>query len=293
MFIAGRIEFLGKHTDYCGGQSIVCAIDRGFSVAASASRRGSLVITDEVSGETLTIPFAENAANETAGWAIYPAIVASRVARNFADEIKSGVTVSFRSDLPHAAGLSSSSALITAIFCAVAEHSGIAASEKYKRNISTKADLAEFLGCIENGTGFKELAGASGVGTFGGSQDHAAIVGSTSGTLSHFTFSPLEKLGKFSFPAEFCFAIASSGVVAEKTGAAMARYNNLSRMARAIVDAWPEKGNSLASIIRAYGIESVADNLRNTKSEFSRRDLENRLRAFYEESFEIIPAVAV
>ena len=32
MFIPGRIEVLGKHTDYCGGSSIVCAIDRGFHV---------------------------------------------------------------------------------------------------------------------------------------------------------------------------------------------------------------------------------------------------------------------
>ncbi|MEQ1761747.1 MAG: galactokinase family protein, partial [Pyrinomonadaceae bacterium] len=30
MFIPGRIEVLGKHTDYCGGRSVVCAIDRGF-----------------------------------------------------------------------------------------------------------------------------------------------------------------------------------------------------------------------------------------------------------------------
>ena len=29
----GRIEVLGKHTDYAGGRSLTCAAERGFSVA--------------------------------------------------------------------------------------------------------------------------------------------------------------------------------------------------------------------------------------------------------------------
>ena len=34
-FVPGRIELLGKHTDYAGGSSIVAAADRGFCVVAS------------------------------------------------------------------------------------------------------------------------------------------------------------------------------------------------------------------------------------------------------------------
>ena len=34
-FVPGRIEVLGKHTDYAGGRSLLCAVGRGFCVAAS------------------------------------------------------------------------------------------------------------------------------------------------------------------------------------------------------------------------------------------------------------------
>jgi len=33
-FVPGRIEVFGRHTDYAGGRSLVCAIDRGFLYAA-------------------------------------------------------------------------------------------------------------------------------------------------------------------------------------------------------------------------------------------------------------------
>ena len=31
-WVPGRIEFLGKHTDYAGGRSLLCTIERGFCV---------------------------------------------------------------------------------------------------------------------------------------------------------------------------------------------------------------------------------------------------------------------
>ncbi len=31
LWVPGRIEVLGKHTDYCGGQSLLAAAERGFS----------------------------------------------------------------------------------------------------------------------------------------------------------------------------------------------------------------------------------------------------------------------
>jgi len=33
-FVPGRIEVLGKHTDYAGGRSLLCAVERGFCVVA-------------------------------------------------------------------------------------------------------------------------------------------------------------------------------------------------------------------------------------------------------------------
>ena len=35
-YVPGRIEVLGKHTDYAGGSSMVTAVERGFCLVASA-----------------------------------------------------------------------------------------------------------------------------------------------------------------------------------------------------------------------------------------------------------------
>ncbi|PHY02432.1 MAG: hypothetical protein CK530_06070 [Planctomycetaceae bacterium] len=37
LFVPGRIEVLGKHTDYCGGRSIVCAVEQGFRIQFAAN----------------------------------------------------------------------------------------------------------------------------------------------------------------------------------------------------------------------------------------------------------------
>src|SRR4026208_1975112 len=44
LWVPGRIEILGKHTDYAGGRSLVCALERGFCVQV-APRRDSIVRT--------------------------------------------------------------------------------------------------------------------------------------------------------------------------------------------------------------------------------------------------------
>ena len=33
-WVPGRVEVFGKHTDYAGGRSLLCAIERGFHVAS-------------------------------------------------------------------------------------------------------------------------------------------------------------------------------------------------------------------------------------------------------------------
>ena len=33
-WVPGRLEVLGKHTDYAGGRTLICAVPRGFAVAA-------------------------------------------------------------------------------------------------------------------------------------------------------------------------------------------------------------------------------------------------------------------
>ena len=45
-FVPGRIEFLGKHTDYAGGRSLICTVERGFCVVATPRGDDVIRITD-------------------------------------------------------------------------------------------------------------------------------------------------------------------------------------------------------------------------------------------------------
>ena len=134
------------------------------------------------------------------------------------------------------------------------------------------------------------MNGSSGVGTFGGSQDHAAILLGKQNTLSRFGFSPLRQEVDYSFPAEFSFVIASSGVIAEKTGAALEKYNRLSRMVSEITLAIGNK-RSLAQIIDEIGIDEVREMIDTGSFSFQPAELLDRVEQFRVENFEIIPWV--
>ncbi len=119
LFVPGRIEVLGKHTDYCGGRSLVCAADRGFCVLAFPRDDALVRITDVVAGESREFEFSPELLPPLGDWANYPMTVARRLARNFPGKLR-GAEIAFASDLPPAAGMSSSSALIIACFLALA-----------------------------------------------------------------------------------------------------------------------------------------------------------------------------
>ncbi|MBX3291086.1 MAG: hypothetical protein KF855_17390, partial [Acidobacteria bacterium] len=289
MFIPGRIEFLGKHTDYCGGRSIVCAIDRGFHADTEPRNDKTLVLINRDTDETVTLDLSDP---KTAPhhWSKYAVEVVKRVSDNFA-EFQRGVTIAFHSDLPRASGLSSSSALMIMVFAAIAEVNDLHQTPSFKNNISDAFQLAEYLGCIENGQTFNDLKGSAGVGTFGGSQDHAAITLSRKNFLHRIAFSPLREEIRFDFPADMCFVVASSGVAAEKTGAALGLYNSLSMMVSAVTGTIA-KSETLARIIENIGIENVRQQITEGTFEFPTQQLLDRIEQFYVENFHIIPKVS-
>lgn len=289
MFIPGRIEFLGKHTDYCGGRSIVCAIDRGFHAETELRHDKNIVLINRNTGETVSLDLWDP---KTAPhhWSKYAAEVVKRVSDNF-PEFQRGVTLAFHSDLPQASGLSSSSALMIMVFAAIAEVNELHQTPSFKNNISDAFQLAEYLGCIENGQTFNDLKGSAGVGTFGGSQDHAAITLSRKNFLHRIAFSPLREENRFDFPADLCFVTASSGVAAEKTGAALGLYNSLSMMVSAVTGTIAN-GETLARIIENTGIENVRQQITEGTFEFPTQQLLDRIEQFYVENFHIIPKVS-
>ena len=45
-FIPGRIEVLGKHTDYVGGSSLLAAAEQGFVIVCAPRQDGRVSVTD-------------------------------------------------------------------------------------------------------------------------------------------------------------------------------------------------------------------------------------------------------
>ena len=160
-----------------------------------------------------------------------------RVTRNFGPELR-GFNLAFRNTLPSSAGLSSSSTLITSIFIVFALANDLASHQDFRDTVATFEELSEYLGCIENGQSFGRLEGDRGVGTFGGSEDHAAMLCSTPGRIRHFAFGPVQLLRTLDVPAGHTFVVATSGVAAAKTGNAKERYNRASLLVSEILDRW-------------------------------------------------------
>ncbi len=289
MFIPGRIEVLGKHTDYCGGRSIVCAIDRGFHAEIDQDRDRDVVLENLDVSERISIALSDPQSLPE-HWGNYAVEVIRRLGLNFPERIKDGAKIRFHSDLKKAAGLSSSSALMIMAFAALDLVNDIRGSSRYQDNIHSDLDLAEYLGCLENGQSFRELEGSSGVGTFGGSQDHAAIVLGKAHYLSCFSFSPLRHDLDLTFPDTYAFVVASSGVSAEKTGSARESYNRVSRMVSEVTSTFG-RGLSLAGMFDEFGVDDVLLKVRQMRSRFTNRELLDRVEQFRIENYEIIPAV--
>ena len=234
LYVPGRIEVLGKHTDYAGGRSLLCAVERGITVIASRRNDQSVRMADAVSGQECQFALSSDLSSVSQDWSVYPKTVARRVARNFQGSLH-GANIVFASDLPRSAGLSSSSALVVATFMGLRETNDLICHPVYRGNLATIEDVATYLGCVENGQSFRGLAGDSGVGTFGGSEDHTAILASSPGQLTQFRFCPTRFEREVPLPAGYIFAIGVSGVVADKTGSARDKYNRESHAAKTIL----------------------------------------------------------
>src|SRR6476619_4882407 len=53
LWVPGRIEFLGKHTDYAGGRSLLCPADRGIRLTATRRNDALVRVTDAKLRETV------------------------------------------------------------------------------------------------------------------------------------------------------------------------------------------------------------------------------------------------
>lgn len=91
-----------------------------------------------------------------------------------------------------AAGMSSSSGLMVRTFLLLGEFNAVRQDPAFKAAIYSLEDLAEYPGTLENEQTFKQLAGDRGVGAFGGSEDHAAMLRARPGMWAQFSYCPVQ-----------------------------------------------------------------------------------------------------
>jgi galactokinase len=199
----GRVNLIGEHIDYHGLPVLPIALERRVRVhyRPRADRRIAAVSEGYGSRE---FDWANELAPVGRGdWENYLR-AAAMVARPFVLETRVGIDAEIQSDLPPAAGLSSSSALLVAVTLALLRANG------------HHPTFDELMDVLPDGEQF--------VGTRGGGMDHAASLGSRAGHASLVRFNPVT-IRHIPIPAEWGFLVANSLVRAEKSGPAREEYN--------------------------------------------------------------------
>jgi galactokinase len=251
-WIPGRLEVFGKHTDYAGGRTLVAAVPRGFAVLATARTDGVVHIVDARRNQEITVqtPSVGTDSGRQTGWRHYADVVIRRLERNF-PMASLGAEIVIASDLPRASGMSSSSALLIAIANALVRIGGIDRRAEWQANITGRQDAAGYFACIENGSTFGSLEGDAGVGTHGGSEDHAAILTGAARHLSAFAFVPMRAIGLVRMPEQWAFVLTPSGIPARKAGTAREAYNMLARRTSILCDLWNAQAGAPAPSLAA------------------------------------------
>jgi galactokinase len=200
----GRVNLIGEHTDYNGLPVFPMAIQRNVAIAfrARADERVRVCNVDDRHGEReFTIedaipPF------ERGDWGNYVK-AAAQMLRERAG-IPDGIDAAVDGDIPAAAGLSSSSALVVASALALMSASRV------------EIDRLELMALLARAERY--------VGTQSGGMDQAISLGGRAGDALMIEFEPL-RLTPVHVPGSWCFVVANSLVRAEKSGAAQRAYN--------------------------------------------------------------------
>ena len=79
----GRVELVGKHTDYAGGPSLTCATPFHMHAKAEAIAEPVICVHDQRSRATVQVALSAEASPTATRRSVYVAAVARRVARDF------------------------------------------------------------------------------------------------------------------------------------------------------------------------------------------------------------------
>ena len=301
LWVPGRLEIFGKHTDYGGGHTLIAPVPRGFVLVARRRQDDIVALHDAARCEQFLVDTSRLADRPTSrpadpptGWRRYALTVVRRLAKNFPGAAL-GADIAFGSDLAPASGMSSSSALIVAAAATLVRLAQLDKRPEWQANITDPVEAAGYYACIENGMAFGSLAGDAGVGTHGGSEDHIAIVCGKPDHAAAWRFVPPVHQADVRIPDDWRFVIASSGVAARKTGEARDSYNNLSIAVRTLLEIWTAQGTPAPSLYAALtSSPDAAEHLRSRLHQHpaaAALNLPARLTQFTSEDARVIEAV--
>ena len=198
----GRVNLIGEHIDYHGLPVLPMALRRSIRIQFQLRDDHRIqAVSEDYGGRAfewtpVLTPVARG------DWENYLRAAAQAIAGQWG--VLNGIDAAIESDLPPAAGLSSSSALIVAVTLALLRANHI------------EATFEELMRILPDGEQF--------VGTRGGGMDHAASLASRAGCASLIEFTPLA-VHHIPIPPEWAFLVAHSMHTAEKSGAIRERYN--------------------------------------------------------------------
>ena len=199
--VPGRVNLIGEHIDYHDLPVLPMAIQRRVSITFQ-NRNDRLIHATSPGYRERQFSLADPALFAPGDWGNYLKAAVQMIGRRWT--LAHGIDAAVTSDLPVAAGLSSSSALLTGFALALLRANGI------------QPPISELMELLPEGEQF--------VGTRGGGMDHAAVLASQAGCALLVQFAPF-KFEPIPIPQGWAFLVAHSLTVAEKSGGVKAEYN--------------------------------------------------------------------
>ncbi len=200
--VPGRVNLIGEHIDYHNLPVLPMAIQRRIAIAFRP--RTDLLVRVHSSSYGARAFALDHPLHlgPSGDWMNY--LKAASQAAQTGWKINRGIDAAIASDLPAAAGLSSSSALLAGFTIALLHANEICPG------------LDELMNVLPEAEHF--------VGTRGGGMDHAAVLASRQGCAVLVKFAPFE-IFHIPVPPDWSFLVAHSLTQAEKSGAVRAEYN--------------------------------------------------------------------
>lgn len=225
----GRINVMGRHIDWQGGRCNLMAVNQEVIMAVSPRSDDVVNIrnvdSDQFPDSSLSLgrlvsqlrwedwlsvvncgELERHLRQHAGNWSLYIEAALLRLQMAFPDRVLRGMDIAVSGNIPVAAGMSSSSALVVSTAeSAVALH-GLDVTPR------------QFVNFCGEGEWF--------VGTRGGSADHAAMKYGQKGTINHVTFHEFELLEQLSLPETHRLLVCNSFVEAKKAGGAKEAFNS-------------------------------------------------------------------